>query len=69
MTIPTPGAITKGLTEYIFCCWVCNWREVIHATDKPGAIRLAKDAGWFMSFGKWRCGSHVCKPVESEAPQ
>jgi hypothetical protein len=56
-TLP-PGEITRGLTEYIFSCWVCNRREVIHAHNKPEAITLAKESGWFKKHGKWYCCYH-----------
>jgi hypothetical protein len=55
---PNPGEITRGLTEYVFSCWSCGCREVIHAANKPAAIVLAKHVGWFTKRQNWYCVDH-----------
>lgn len=53
-----PGTVERGLTEYVFCCFTCDWRESISATGKNEAKKIARQSGWFLRGGKWRCVSH-----------
>lgn len=67
-----PGTITRGRTEYIFCCWVCAWTDTFLAIDEQDAIKMAGQVGWFVVGGKWRCNNNhqqIRKFWESEATE